>query len=429
MARGLRFMIVFGLILIAACRDAFSQNCCMSSAQESLNQHIHRSKYYFQAKRISTTTETYDDHERYRTLFEITEVLKAPEGSVKVSERFLYRDGSNDIGQSATTVKQKNVPQRGSSVLFVSDGSDFPEEASILCETNLAVAAYLASTSTAITNLKEGGDRRKIFVPYIGHGESVIAEDVLVELFINGYEGIPSFKSELSRKVLLAAFGNPQTSKQCVGYYGLLLGVCGNAADAVLLERFVMELDGGYRQGLEGVIAGYLMIKGEEGLKVIEDSKMLATTARTTDGKEVPLIFSETYAAMQALKFLWSHEPERIPAKRLRESMRLLLDRPEMADLVITDLARWKDWDSQDRIIAMFDDQKFKIPATKRAIVRFLYYSSQERGEVGPDGKAVRPEHAIRAEEALESLRKKNPKIVDDGTKYLIRSRDQNPPK
>ncbi len=421
MARGIRFVIVFGLILNAACCDAFAQGCCAASDRESLNQLIQLSKFYFQAKRISTTAESIEDQERYTTVFEITDVLKAPEGSVKVGERFGHSDGSNQTGQSATGTKRRSAPQRGSSVLFVSDGSDFPKEASILCETNLAVAAYLASTAAAIAELKEGSDRRKIFVPYVGDGESVIADDALVEFLVHGYEGISSFKSDLRSKRLLAAFTNPKTSIQFTGAYGVLLGLCGDASDALVLEKKLVVLDADFRLGIDGVIAGYLMIKGEEGLKLVEDSKMLATTARTTDGKEVPLPFYETYAAKEALRFLWSFEPERISAARLRESMRLLLDRPELADLVITDLSKWKDWDSQDRIIAMFDDEKFKIPATKRAIVRFLYYSSQEQGEVVRDGKAVRPEHAIRAEGAMESLRKKNPKIVEDVFKYFNR--------
>ena len=33
-----------------------------------------------------------------------------------------------------------------------------------------------------------------------------------------------------------------------------------------------------------------------------------------------------------------------------------MLDRPELADLVIPDLARWKDWASMDRLVQMFKD-------------------------------------------------------------------------
>ncbi len=33
--------------------------------------------------------------------------------------------------------------------------------------------------------------------------------------------------------------------------------------------------------------------------------------------------------------------------------MRMLLDRPELADLVIADLARWEDWSVQDKLMAM----------------------------------------------------------------------------
>lgn len=59
--------------------------------------------------------------------------------------------------------------------------------------------------------------------------------------------------------------------------------------------------------------------------------------------------------------------------------MHLLLERKEMADLVITDLARWKDWSIQDRLMTMYSDENYDIPAIRRAIVRYLYYCSQEK--------------------------------------------------
>jgi hypothetical protein len=169
-------------------------------------------------------------------------------------------------------------------------------------------------------------------------------------------------------------------------------------------------------------MAGYMLIRGEEGLKVLEDAKMRTRVAQNAEGKEVALPFSETYAVMQALRFMWTYEPDRLPKERLKQSMQILLDRPELADLVITDLARWKDWSVQDRLMAMYDDEKFSIPAIRRAIVRYLYYCSQDKGEPAADGtEAVRPEHAVRADENLKLLEEKDPKTVGDAKRYLIR--------
>jgi hypothetical protein len=148
---------------------------------------------------------------------------------------------------------------------------------------------------------------------------------------------------------------------------------------------------------------------------------MRTKVARDAAGKEVPLPFSETYAVMQALRFLWTYEPNLIPADRLKESMRLLLDRQELADLVITDLARWKDWTLQDRLMAMYDDEKFAIPAIRRAVVRYLYYCSQEKGSTAADGSETRPETALKAEANLKLLEQKDPKTVSDAKRFLVR--------
>ncbi|GIS58489.1 MAG: hypothetical protein CM1200mP2_07140 [Planctomycetaceae bacterium] len=99
-------------------------------------------------------------------------------------------------------------------------------------------------------------------------------------------------------------------------------------------------------------MSGYLLLVGEKGLPLIEQLKLKnqflvdANGKVLTDkkGRKKLVPFSETYAAMQALRFMWSYADGRIAKPRLGQSMRILLDRPKLADLVIADLARWKDW-------------------------------------------------------------------------------------
>ena len=60
-----------------------------------------------------------------------------------------------------------------------------------------------------------------------------------------------------------------------------------------------------FRLGIDGIMSGYLMIAKSDGLKEMEKSKLKS--------KDVP--FSETYAAMQALRFMWKYEPGTIRKK------------------------------------------------------------------------------------------------------------------
>ena len=78
-----------------------------------------------------------------------------------------------------------------------------------------------------------------------------------------------------------------------------------------------------------------------------------------------------TYAAIMAIRFQ-GQEEDTIPRDRLVAALRIVLDRPELADLVIPDLARWKDWASMDRLVQMFKDAGEKSSWVRVPIVNFL---------------------------------------------------------
>ncbi len=215
---------------------------------------------------------------------------------------------------------------------------------------------------------------------------------------------------------------DPNTQVTRIGLYGLLIGLCGTPEDAKVIEQKIVVLDKDFRNGIDGVMSGYLLIRGEDGLSLIDETKLKATTCRNPAGEEMKLPFAETYAAMQALRFMWTYEPDRIPKERLKVSMRLLLERPELTDLVIADLTRWKDWDIQDRLMEMYDEEKFNIPAIKRAVVRYLHYCSQDKLPSAAEGAPGEPSPAaVKAAGNLKLLEEKDPKTVNDAKRYLIR--------
>lgn len=282
--------------------------------------------------------------------------------------------------------------------------------------------SYLSKMPMSVTDPEAQTERLLYFLPYFEHPDLLVANDAFAEFAAAPYEVIVPLKDKLPRDKIMGWLADPKVPVTRIGFYGLLAGLCGQPEDAAVLEKKIVVLDADFRLGIEGVMAGYLLIRGEEGLKVLEDAKMRTKVAMNGEGKEIILPFSETYAVMQALRFMWTYEPDRLPKERLKQSMQILLDRPELADLVITDLSRWKDWGVQDRLMAMYDDEKFSIPAIQRAIVRYLYYCSQDKGEVAGDGTpADSPEHAVKAEENLKLLEEKDPKTVGDAKRYLIR--------
>ena len=281
---------------------------------------------------------------------------------------------------------------------------------------------YLSKMPGPVTDPKAQTERLMYFLPYFEHPDLLVSNDAFAEFAAAPYDVIVPLKDKLPREKILQWLVDPKTPVTRIGFYGLMAGLCGQPEDAALLEKKILILDADFRLGIEGVMAGYLLIRGEEGLKALEDAKMRTKVATDAKGKEIPLPFSETYAVMQTLRFMWTYEPDRIPKDRLKQSMHILLDRPELADLVITDLARWKDWSIQDRLIALYDDKNFEIPAIRRAIVRYVIQCSRDVGEPAADGTAAAlPEHAVKALANLKVLEEKDPKTVGDAKRYLIK--------
>ena len=53
-------------------------------------------------------------------------------------------------------------------------------------------------------------------------------------------------------------------------------------------------------------------------------------------------------------------------------SLRLLLEEPKLADLVIADLARWQDWSAVDRLVTLFKEAQADNIFVREPIVNYL---------------------------------------------------------
>jgi len=213
----------------------------------------------------------------------------------------------------------------------------------------------------------------------------------------------------LPRDKLRELVQNPEKSTLRLGLYGVMLGFCGNDEDVKLMEQRVVETgDNDYRLGIEGVMAGYLLLTGERGLATIDNTKL--------EDEKAP--FGESYAALQALRFMWQYGDGKIPPERLKQSLRLLLARPALADVVIADLARWKDWAVMEDLMKLYGEGEYNVPSIKRAIIRYMFAAMKD---VPMDAKETDPlpAHAAAAKKHLETLRAQDPKLVKDVKRFL----------
>lgn len=263
--------------------------------------------------------------------------------------------------------------------------------------------------------------RLEYFLKFLEFSDQLVSNDAYGEFANAPYEDIVKIKEKMDRAKIAKWITNKETSPTRMGLYGLLLGLCGNEDDAKMMEAKIEEQTQDFRLGIDGLISGYLLLTGEQGLASIDKSKLR--------DKKAP--FSETYAAMQALRFMWTYGNNRISKERLRQSMRELLDRPELADLVVADLARWEDWSVQDRLMKLYGQGEYSIPSIKRAIVRYLLTAAKVQPPKADDAKkddptATKskpdelPASALQARANLEKLKEIDPKTVKEAERFFF---------
>ncbi len=252
--------------------------------------------------------------------------------------------------------------------------------------------------------------RLAYFMKFLEYPDPLIATDAYSEFANAPYKDIVPLRNIMPREKLREWLKNPEAAPSRAtrtGLFGLLLGLSGNEDDAEFMKAKILEESDTFRLGIDGVMSGYMVLAGDKGLDVIDEHKL--------QNRKAP--FSETFAAMQALRFMWTYGDNRISPDRLRLSMRILLDRPTLADLVIVDLARWNDWGVMDKLMDIYDEEEYQVPSIKRAIVRFMLIAEKDDTVVA-EGEL--PEHVKKATANLKKLRKEDPKTVKSAERYFF---------
>ena len=159
------------------------------------------------------------------------------------------------------------------------------------------------------------------------------------------YKDLVALKDRMDHDRLVKLINNDKTSPNRRRLYFTMLGVCGNKDDAKMLEGLLLSGSRRKMRGLEALIACYLNIKGEAGMDLIQKEFF----------EKKDCEFTYTMLAMQALRF-HAEETKRIPKERIVAAARKILDNEEARDLVIPDLARWKDWSVMEKLVKIFKD-------------------------------------------------------------------------
>jgi hypothetical protein len=208
---------------------------------------------------------------------------------------------------------------------------------------------------------KEGVERLEYFQQYLEDPERILAEDAYGEFAKAPYAVVQALKPKMEREKLVNWIKDPDIAMNHRRLYLTMLGVCGGLDDAAMLEGMLKSNDRKMKAGLDALVACYLTLKGATGMQLIEDLYLRNATAENAD----------TYAAITAIRF-HGNEAKVIPKERLVVSLRHMLDRPQMADLVISDLTSWADWTVMDRMVELFKSAEPKNSWVRVPIIQYL---------------------------------------------------------
>jgi len=293
--------------------------------------------------------------------FQVVEVLK---GSTLVADAGL-------LGADAAPIETIMLEEKPVGTLFLLMGVEPP---------NLVWSSPIRLGERAVTYVKKlgalpekGPDRLAFFQQHLEDEDDALARDAYDEFAVAPYADVRGLKERMNPAQLLGWIENPKVQANRRRLYATMLGVCGTPADA---ERIGAILAGKtpageplpddkaeIRGGLDALIACYVALRGPEALDLVDRLFL------RRQGRNVP--FAETYAAVMALRFL-GEESDLVPRDRVLASLRLLLEEPKLADLVVADLSRWQDWSVVDKLAKIFKDAQPDNIFVREPIVNYL---------------------------------------------------------
>lgn len=225
-------------------------------------------------------------------------------------------------------------------------GTDAPQ---LMWTTPLALSERAYEYVKQVPNLPSGHERLEFFQDYLEDEDEMLARDAYDEFAKTPYDGIKALKDKMKHDQLIEFINDLEVPASRRRLYFVLLGVCGTPEDAPMLHRMMTSDDRKQKAGLDSLLACYLILTKQQGLAEVEELFL----------KDKEAEYADTYAAIMAIRF-HGNDTDVIPRKDLVKALRHMLDRPQLADLVIPDLARWEDWEVLPRMVELFkqaDDQ------------------------------------------------------------------------
>lgn len=212
---------------------------------------------------------------------------------------------------------------------------------------------------------REHEERRlEYFLPYLASSDKLIADDAYNEFATRPMSHIAQIRKHLERDIYVEMLRSPTTKPRLRSLLWMLLSLCGKPSDSLLFEESIaskclrtesIDID------LAASIAFYIVQGGEGSLRKIERDFLRDPAVST----------SNTHAAISAIRVV-GQEFDTYSRHRLSRALRLALNRPDIADFVIPDLARWEDWTAFDQLEQLFFDADADSSFVRIPIINYM---------------------------------------------------------
>jgi hypothetical protein len=261
---------------------------------------------------------------------------------------------------------------------------------------------------------KKPAERLAYFFKYLESGEPEVSMDSYKEFANASYDDYKGMAKSLPADTLAKWLKDPNTAEVRYGLYASMLGHCGTEEHAKLLRGMLDDPDKRLATGVDGILAGYILLKPKEGWEYVRG--MLKD-----DKKE----FTQRYAALRTARFFHDYRTDVVPHADAVKAVALLLEQSDIADLAIEDLRKWGCWDMTGQILGLYDKKSHDVPIIRRSILRFALSAR----EVNADGTVNPAKPNSQAAAFVAEQRKKDKEMVESAEELLrLESTPATPP-
>jgi hypothetical protein len=240
---------------------------------------------------------------------------------------------------------------------------------------------------------KKPNDRLRFFFDYLDNADAEISNDAYKEFANADYKDYRDMAATLPADKIAGWLKSKATPSFRYGLYASMLGHCGKPEHTAVLLSLLEDPDKPATSGVDGILAGYVMLKPQDGWKFLR--------AILSDPKKD---FMLRYSALRAARFFHDSRPDLISTKDVVEALGVLLNQSDIADLAVEDLRKWNQWDMADKVMALKGTAAYEVPIVRRSLLRYALSCE---------------DHVPAAKAYVDEQRKKDAQAVSDAEELL----------